>query len=69
LLSAFCSACARRHEFRSCQATMRKLHADVLKVGHPGSKNSTTPQFLAAVDPQIAVICFRRGKSVWTSEP
>jgi competence protein ComEC len=34
----------------------RLLHADVLKVGHHGSKNSTTPQFLAAVDPQIAVI-------------
>jgi competence protein ComEC len=34
----------------------RLLHADVLKVGHHGSKNSTMPQFLAAVDPQIAVI-------------
>jgi competence protein ComEC len=32
------------------------LRADVLKVGHHGSKNSTIPQFLAAVDPQIAVI-------------
>jgi competence protein ComEC len=35
---------------------VRLLHADVLKVGHHGSKNSTMPQFLAAVDPQIAVI-------------
>jgi len=34
----------------------RMLRADVLKVGHHGSKNSTIPQFLAAVDPQIAVI-------------
>jgi competence protein ComEC len=34
----------------------RLLHADVLKVGHQGSKNSTMPQFLSAVDPQIAVI-------------
>jgi competence protein ComEC len=34
----------------------RLLHADVLKVGHHGSKNSTMPQFLSAVDPQIAVI-------------
>jgi len=34
----------------------RLLHADVLKVGHHGSKNSTMPQFLAAVDPRIAVI-------------
>lgn len=32
------------------------LHADVLKVGHHGSKNSTMPEFLAAVHPRIAVI-------------
>jgi competence protein ComEC len=32
------------------------LHADVLKVGHHGSKNSTMPDFLSAVGPQIAVI-------------
>ncbi len=32
------------------------LHADVLKIGHHGSKNSTTPEFLAAVHPRIAVI-------------
>ena len=32
------------------------LSADVLKVGHHGSKNSTTPDFLAAVHPQFAII-------------
>ena len=32
------------------------LHADFLKVGHHGSKTSTTPDFLAAVAPRIAVI-------------
>ena len=32
------------------------LRADVLKVGHHGSKNSTMPAFLAAVQPQVAVI-------------
>jgi competence protein ComEC len=32
------------------------LHADVLKVGHHGSKNSTMPQFLDAVNPRISVI-------------
>jgi len=32
------------------------LHAEVLKVGHHGSKNSTTPEFLAAVHPRIAII-------------
>jgi competence protein ComEC len=28
----------------------------VLKVGHHGSKNSTMPEFLSAVNPQIAII-------------
>jgi competence protein ComEC len=32
------------------------LHADVLKVGHYGSKNSTTQEFLDAVAPAIAII-------------
>jgi len=32
------------------------LGADVLKVGHHGSKNSTAPGFLAAVHPRLAVI-------------
>ncbi len=32
------------------------LHATVLKVGHHGSDGSTTPAFLDAVDPSVAVI-------------
>ncbi len=32
------------------------LESTVLKVGHHGSSTSTTPRFLAVVDPQIAVI-------------
>jgi competence protein ComEC len=32
------------------------LHADMLKVGHHGSKNSTMPEFLSAVSPRISVI-------------
>lgn len=32
------------------------LHADVLKVGHHGSKNSAMPDFLAAVAPRISII-------------
>jgi competence protein ComEC len=32
------------------------LRADVLKVGHHGSKNSTMSGFLAAVHPSVAVI-------------
>ena len=34
----------------------RALHADVLKVGHHGSKTSTSPDFLDAVSPLIAII-------------
>jgi competence protein ComEC len=38
-------------------ATKRaSLRADVLKVGHHGSRTSTTAAFLAAVDPAVAVI-------------
>ena len=33
-----------------------ELHADVLKVGHHGSKNSTMPEFLERVGPQVAII-------------
>lgn len=33
-----------------------RLRSDALKIGHHGSKNSTTADFLAAVHPQIAVI-------------
>lgn len=32
------------------------LRADILKIGHHGSKNSTTPEFLAAVQPRLALI-------------
>lgn len=32
------------------------MHSDVLKVGHHGSKNSTTPEFLAAVQPRFGII-------------
>jgi competence protein ComEC len=32
------------------------LHSDVLKVGHHGGKNSTTLEFLAAVQPRVAII-------------
>jgi competence protein ComEC len=38
------------------QMLSEKLHADLLKVGHHGSRSSTTPGFLAAVAPSYAVI-------------
>jgi competence protein ComEC len=37
------------------------LRADVLKVGHHGSKNSTTPEFLAAMQPLVAIISSGEG--------
>lgn len=43
------------------------LHADVLKVGHHGSKNSSMPEFLAAVHPQISVIS--SGEEILTAIP
>jgi len=32
------------------------LRSDILKIGHHGSKNSTTPDFLAAIQPRLAII-------------
>lgn len=32
------------------------IHADVLKIGHHGSKTSTDTQFLEAVDPDVALV-------------
>ena len=40
-----------------------KLRADVLKIAHHGSKSSTTPAFLVAVDPSFAVVSARRRTS------
>lgn len=36
--------------------THQKLKADILKVGHHGSKSSSTKDFIEAVSPKIAVI-------------
>jgi competence protein ComEC len=33
-----------------------ELQAEVLKIGHHGSRNSTTAEFLAAVKPRLAII-------------
>src|SRR6266403_2037753 len=38
-----------------------ELQADVLKIGHHGSKNSTTSEFLAAVKPRVAIISVGEG--------
>ncbi|MBN2098897.1 MAG: DNA internalization-related competence protein ComEC/Rec2 [Dehalococcoidia bacterium] len=42
---------------------LRGLDCTVLKVGHHGSKYSTTPEFLDAVDPQVAVISVGEGNT------
>lgn len=39
------------------------LRADVLKVGHHGSSTSTTPDFLRAVRPSLALVSVGRGNS------
>jgi competence protein ComEC len=36
--------------------TSGTMHSDVLKIGHHGSKNSATPEFLAAVQPRFGII-------------
>ncbi len=43
------------------------LAADVLKVAHHGSKSSTTPAWLEAVDPRIALVS--AGRNNWYGHP
>jgi competence protein ComEC len=40
---------------------VNELRADVLKIGHHGSKNSTMSEFLAAVQPRIGIISSGEG--------
>jgi len=41
-----------RKFFRERERSAEEMHSDVLKIGNHGSKNSTTPAFLAAVRPR-----------------
>src|SRR5712664_82401 len=43
------------HEILS-ENSAQEMHSDVLKIGHHGSKNSTTSEFLAAVQPRVGII-------------
>ena len=45
------------------------MRAQVLKVGHHGSKNSTTPEFLAAVQPQVGIISSGEGNAYGHPSP
>lgn len=47
---------AEHEEERDLVARGADLHADVLKVGHHGSRTSSSPAFLGAVQPSYAVI-------------
>ncbi|AKU96712.1 DNA internalization-related competence protein ComEC/Rec2 [Labilithrix luteola] len=47
---------AEREEERELVDRGANLRADVLKVGHHGSRTSSSPPFLSAVDPSFAVI-------------
>jgi competence protein ComEC len=47
---------AEHEEERALMALATSLHADFLKVGHHGSRTSTSPAFLAAVRPSFAAI-------------
>jgi len=42
---------------------LHDLQSTVLKVGHHGSRHSTSSEFLAAVDPQVAVISVGEGNT------
>ena len=38
------------------QNSAERMRADVLKIGHRGSKDSTMPEFLAALQPRLGII-------------
>ncbi len=46
-----------------------ELHADVLKVGHHGSKTSSSERFLDAVDPRLALVSVGAGNSYHLPTP
>ena len=50
------------------QMLSEELHADLLKVGHHGSKTSTIPPFLAAVAPSVCRHFGRPPQSLWPSQ-
>ncbi|HXT15807.1 MAG TPA: DNA internalization-related competence protein ComEC/Rec2 [Gemmatimonadaceae bacterium] len=45
------------------------LHADILKVGHHGSSTSSSPEFLTAVTPRLALVSVGAGNSYHLPTP
>ena len=54
--SAILTGDAEAEEEKSLMASGESLACNLYKAGHHGSKTSSTPEFLAAMHPQIAVI-------------
>ncbi len=52
----FVGAAEHEEESGLLATAPRSLRADVLKVGHHGSRTSSTPAFVAAVAPSVAVV-------------
>jgi len=46
-----------------------ELHADILKVGHHGSKTSSSAPFLAAVHPRLALVSVGAGNKYGLPTP
>jgi competence protein ComEC len=56
LLEGDAEAPSEQRMLADSQLHPEQLHSDLLKVGHHGSRTSTTPPFLAAVSPEYAAI-------------
>ncbi len=56
-------------EWLLAHVTPAMLHADILKVGHHGSRTSSTPAFLDAVAPRLALVSVGRGNSYHHPSP
>lgn len=55
-VTALFTADAEREAERALLDAPDRLRADILKVGHHGSRNSSTPDFITAVRPKVSVI-------------
>ena len=54
--ACFCRATSARNVERELLASGEPLESQVLKVAHHGSNSSTSPEFLARVNPRLAIV-------------